>query len=46
MGGERPPQPTHQALTDELWNLMQRCWDQEPQSRPEMSEVVQILHGR
>ena len=31
---KRPPRPTHPDLTDGLWTLVQRCWDQEPHSRP------------
>jgi len=46
MGGERPPRPTHSTLTDELWELMQRCWAQDPRLRPEMSQVVRDLHGQ
>jgi hypothetical protein len=44
MRGERPPRPTHPALTDELWALMRRCWDQQLSPRPEMAEVLRILH--
>lgn len=43
--GGRPPRPTHSAFTDELWMLTQRCWAQEPQSRPEVSEALRDLHG-
>src|ERR1700760_3897460 len=28
MGGTRPSRPTRSDFTDELWTLMQRCWDQ------------------
>ena len=41
--GERPPRPTHPTLTENLWTLMQRCWDHDPHSRPEVSEVLQVL---
>ena len=34
VGGERPSRPTHPALTDELWMLAQRCWDQDTRRRP------------
>ncbi|KAF9645725.1 kinase-like protein [Thelephora ganbajun] len=44
MGGERPPRPAHPTFTDNLRTLMQRCWDQDPRLRPEISEVLQILH--
>lgn len=43
MQGQRPPRPDHPGLTEKLWKLMQRCWDQEPQLRPEMSEVLEVL---
>jgi hypothetical protein len=43
MRGERPPRPTHPALTYELWALMQRCWDHDPHLRPEVAEILQIL---
>lgn len=41
--GERPPRPTHPIFTANLWTLIQRCWDNDPQLRPEASEVSQIL---
>jgi len=44
MEGERPPRPTHQNLTDDLWLMVRRCWDQEPRLRPEMSQVVLELY--
>ena len=45
VNGERPPRPTHSKLTDGLWTLIQRCWDQDPHLRPEVSEVVKVLGG-
>ena len=43
MVGERPPRPAHPSCTDDLWTLIQRCWDQDPQLRPEIPEVLQTL---
>ena len=43
MSGKRPSRPTHPALTDQLWTLMQCCWDQDPHSRPEVSDALQVL---
>jgi len=43
MEGHRPPRPTHPTFTGNLWKLMQHCWDQQPDLRPEASEVSQIL---
>jgi len=45
MKGDRPQRPTNTACSDELWAIMQRCWDQEPRRRPEVLEVSQVLHG-
>ena len=45
LAGIRPDRPGYSSLTDELWDLNQRCWDQEPSSRPEISEVVSHLQN-
>ena len=43
--GGRPPQPTHPAFTEDVWALMQRCWDQGPRLRPEVQEVSKVLQA-
>jgi len=43
MQGDRPPRPDNPTLTDGLWELMKRCWDQVREKRPRMSEVLQVL---
>ena len=43
--GMRPSRPTHPALTEPLWELMQRCWDEEPLLRPEAAEISRILRA-
>ena len=43
IAGERPPRPTHPSCTDNLWSLMQRCWDQNSHSRPDAPETLQII---
>ena len=40
LSGERPERPRDPTLTDGLWDLTQRCLDQDPQRRPEITEVV------
>ena len=42
MRGKRPAKPTH--LTDDLWELVNRCWDQDRHNRPRMSEVLLALN--
>ena len=41
--GDRPSRPEHHSCTDGLWALIQRCWDHDPQLRPEIAEVSQIF---
>ena len=43
MRGNHLLQPTHLACLDELWVLMQRCWDWKPLSCLKVSEVLQVL---
>jgi len=43
MQDKRPPRPIHPTFTEDLWELMQRCWDREPNLRPEISEALRIL---
>lgn len=42
---KRPERPTHPMFTEELWSLMQRCWDHGHNSRPTAPAVVGILEG-
>ena len=41
--GDRPSRPEHPSCTDGLWELIQRCWDHEPHSRPDILEVLQTF---
>ena len=43
MQATRPPRPTHPDFTEDLWMLMQRCWNQDPKMRPNASEVLQAI---
>ena len=43
--GVRPPRPTHRGLADELWELIERCWDADPRRRPGVSTVLRTLRG-
>jgi len=38
-----PSRPTHPALTDQLWTLVQRCWARDPRLFPKASEVLKVL---
>ena len=45
--GRRPKRPSgrlvHHGLDDRLWNLINRCWAQNPQDRPLASDILQEL---
>ena len=45
INGKRPSRPIRSDFTDELWTLMQHCWDQNLHLRPEISEVLKVLSG-
>ena len=43
LSGIRPARPAHPNLTNDLWGLTEHCWNQDPQRRPEISEVILCL---
>ena len=46
MEGTRPERPENTlelGLSDEVWDMMQKCWSAEPTGRPKTSEVVRQL---
>ena len=43
MEGERPNRPQEQDLTDPVWEMTERCWQEDPVLRPRMKEAVAVL---
>ena len=46
MDGEWPARPQEAqelGLTDSMWGMTVRCWNQDPAQRPTMTEVVGLL---
>ena len=42
--GSRPPRPAHtNLLSDEIWKVIEICWNQEPQDRPNAESVIEQL---
>lgn len=51
--GERPSRPSvceprkqnceSVGLSDEIWNMVDKCWSANPDDRPSASDVVQLL---
>ena len=46
MDGERPERPKGVEgawFTDELWGMLNRCWESQPESRPSVTAVLECL---
>ena len=43
MQRELPDRPQRQDLTDSVWEITVRCWQNDPDHRPTMTEVVTTL---
>ncbi|KAK7041494.1 hypothetical protein VNI00_009362 [Paramarasmius palmivorus] len=41
--GDRPSRPTNVEIQNELWSLINRCWEGEPGSRPNIVDVLRSL---
>jgi hypothetical protein len=46
--GKRPARPSNawsgtRGLNDDMWHLMEKCWDQDPTKRPAASQIVEDL---
>jgi len=46
--GRRPSRPTHKlscirGLNDEMWHIIEACWNQDPSERPSTTEVIKYL---
>jgi hypothetical protein len=46
--GPLPTRPEHgntRGLSDAMWNLTDQCWQRDPESRPSMSEIREIIQN-
>ena len=42
--GSRPPRPADKSLlSDDIWKVIEMCWNQEPQDRPSAESVIEQL---
>jgi hypothetical protein len=46
--GERPPRPFHalsssRGLNDDMWHLIEACWNQDPGKRPVAAQIIECL---
>ena len=40
---QRPPKPKSLGLSNTLWELVRRCWDQSPEARPTAQQLLLYL---
>ena len=40
---ESPARPTHPAVIDPVWELMERCWSEDPRARPTAMQVLESI---
>ncbi|OCH86997.1 kinase-like protein [Obba rivulosa] len=48
LSGVRPPRPTGAPavdLTDDIWGMMEHCWQADPRERPRICDVLTYLAG-
>ena len=48
IGGERPEKPQEEAgglFTNEIWEVLELCWKQQPNDRPNLKRVLSALEG-
>ena len=46
LAGERPSRPTNRdilGLSEDVWALMEKCWDRVPSVRPHAADVLFLL---
>ena len=40
--GERPPRPSPRVIPDQVWEMLQACWDGDPIQRPKVEHIVTV----
>jgi len=43
--GEQPKRPSGEVVSDELWAVIQQCWDEDPTKRPSSDNLITLLKG-
>jgi hypothetical protein len=49
LNGERPPKPVDcesVGFSDELWDVVERAWAAEPESRASLADFIKVLGGK
>lgn len=45
LDGLRPPRPNDPELSDQIWEMINRCWDNVPSQRMTIADVVSVLEA-
>lgn len=43
---ERPSRPAHPEVSDRVWNMIQKCWNEDPFNRMTAADVVDVLEAK
>ena len=43
--GGQPPRPDDPEVSDQVWEMMKRCWGRVPSERASIREVIRILEA-
>jgi len=43
--GSRPDKPNHEQFTSGMWSLTEKCWNKDPQKRPDTPKVLEKLES-
>jgi serine/threonine protein kinase len=43
VNGRRPERNRCKQINDDVWNMLQRCWNREPSQRPSMATLMQFF---
>ena len=41
--GDLPRRPSHHECSDDLWRIVQRCWEKDPENRIDANGVIDAL---
>ena len=44
--GKRPERPVHEQFTSRMWSLTKKCWEKDPEKRPDVTQVLEKLESK
>jgi len=46
LNGVRPARPENAWCQDYIWDLVEKCWAQDPLLRPQSNDICKVLRNR